>query len=260
MGATACHCVDAFVGPGCKGNRAAVVLLETPMDEAAMQAAAHGFGEPATAFVQLTGVEGAHPVRWFAPDREIALCGHGTLAAGHVLLAGAEGDAVTLRTGAGREVKIRRLPGAARYEIALPAIRTESRDWPELAAALGSEPAEIRWNPAGYALALFASPQEIAALAPDPEALARLGNLQATASAAGSLADASADITSRVFSRGGREDAATGSAHAALALYWSERLGCEQFAAHQASARGGWFECRIEGNRVWLGGRCADIT
>jgi len=256
----ACHRVDAFVGLGCKGNRAAVVLLDAPMDEAAMQAAAHGFGEPATAFVQLAPVDGAHPVRWFAPDREIALCGHGTLAAGHVLLAGAEGDAVTLQSAGGRKLEIRKLHGEARYEISLPAIQTEPREWPELAAALGSEPSEIRWNPAGYALALFANPQGVAALTPDPQALARLGNVQVTASAAGSLAGASADITSRVFSPGGREDAATGSAHALLAPYWSERLGRGQFVAHQASAHGGWLECRIEGDRVWLGGWCVDIT
>ena len=255
----ACHRVDAFVGPGCKGNRAAVVLLDAPVDEAVMQAAAQGFGEPATAFVQLAPVDGAHLVRWFAPNREIALCGHGTLAAGHVLLAEAEGDAVTLQSSGGRKLEIRKLPGEARYEISLPAIQAEPRDWPGLAAALGGEPSEIRWNPAGYALALFANPQEVAALAPDPEALARLGNLQVTASAAGSLAGASADITSRVFSPGGREDAATGSAHTVLAPYWRERLGRERLAAHQASARGGWFECRMEGNNVWLGGQCAEV-
>lgn len=255
----ACNRVDAFVGPGCKGNRAAVALLDAPIDEAAKQAAAHDFGEPATAFVQLAMVDGAHPVRWFAPDREIALCGHGALAAGHVLLARMEGDAVNLRSAGGRELEIRRLPGAARYEIALPAIQTEPRDWTELAEALCGEPAEIRWNPAGYALALFTNPQQIAALAPDPEALARLGNLQVTASAPGSLAGVSADITSRVFSSGGREDAATGSAHAVLAPCWGERLGREMFVAHQASARGGWFECRMAGDIAWLGGQCVEV-
>jgi predicted PhzF superfamily epimerase YddE/YHI9 len=69
-------------------------------------------------------------------------------------------------------------------------------------------------------------------------------------------------VVSRVFVPGGGvdEDAATGSAHAALTPLWAEKLGRVRFAAHQASARGADFTCRLEGDRVLLGGGCVTVV
>ena len=41
---------------------------------------------------------------------------------------------------------------------------------------------------------------------------------------------------------------------------WAARLGRETFTAHQASARGGDLVCRLEGERVWLGGPCVTVV
>src|SRR5207237_10792230 len=70
------------------------------------------------------------------------------------------------------------------------------------------------------------------------------------------------DVVSRVFVPylGIDEDPVTGSAHAALAPYWSERLGRTDFAALQASKRTGVLRCRLEGDRVLLGGRCPTVV
>jgi len=51
----------------------------------------------------------------------------------------------------------------------------------------------------------------------------------------------------------------TGSAHAALAPYWAERLGRNDFTALQASARTGVLRCRLEGDRVLIGGHCHTV-
>ena len=53
--------------------------------------------------------------------------------------------------------------------------------------------------------------------------------------------DGGHDVVSRVFvpAWGVDEDPVTGSAHAALAPFWCERLGRDAFTAFQASARGG---------------------
>jgi len=56
------------------------------------------------------------------------------------------------------------------------------------------------------------------------------------------------------------EDSVTGSAHAVLAPFWAERLGRETLTAHQASQRGGDLTCRLEGDRVWLGGPCVTVV
>lgn len=249
--------VDAFVGPACRGNRAAVILLDAPVEDESMQEIAMELGEPATAFLLLDAHEGAHDVRWFSAKGEIGLCGHGSLAAGHVVLSKSDKDRLQMRTRDGRMIEMRQV-SVGEYELALPAIATAPREWPELAAILGAAPAEIRWNENGYALAIFETPQDIAALAPDIAAIAAMGSMQLTVSAAGGLPGVDADITSRVFSRAG-EDAATGSAHSVLTTYWAPKLGKSALAAHQASPPGGWFQCRLDGDRVWLGGQCSDV-
>ena len=225
-----------------------------------MQSLAAELAQPATAFVTGSAKQEVYAVRWFAPDYEIALCGHGSLAAGHTILSARESDRVALQANDGRVIEVRRRDGRASYELALPPILTEPREWPELAEAVGSRPAAIRWNPAGYAIALFDDPGQVFRLNPDRSKLAALGNIQVSATAPGSLVGQGADITSRVFSGGGHEDAATGSAHAALAPFWCDRLGTERFVAHQASAAGGWLNCRRGGGVVWLGGECADVA
>jgi predicted PhzF superfamily epimerase YddE/YHI9 len=69
------------------------------------------------------------------------------------------------------------------------------------------------------------------------------------------------DIASRVFVPylGIDEDPVTGSAHAALVPYWTERLGRNDFSALQASARSGALQCRQEGDRAVLGGHCHTV-
>ncbi len=69
------------------------------------------------------------------------------------------------------------------------------------------------------------------------------------------------DIVSRAFAPGAGidEDPVTGSAHAVLTPYWAERLGRTEFTAYQASKRGGHVACRLEGDRVILGGKCVTV-
>jgi len=52
----------------------------------------------------------------------------------------------------------------------------------------------------------------------------------------------------------------TGSAHSVLTPYWAERLGRSAFTAFQASARGGRLDCRLDGDRAILTGRCVTIV
>ena len=69
------------------------------------------------------------------------------------------------------------------------------------------------------------------------------------------------DVVSRVFvpAWGVDEDPVTGSAHAALAPFWAERLGRDRFTAFQASKRGGRIDCRLAGDRAILGGSCVTV-
>ena len=72
----------------------------------------------------------------------------------------------------------------------------------------------------------------------------------------GAGGDGDFDIVSRYFAPwlGIDEDPVTGSAHCALAPYWSRILGRSELRACQASKRGGSMVVRLNGNRVELVG------
>ena len=55
------------------------------------------------------------------------------------------------------------------------------------------------------------------------------------------------------------EDPVTGSAHCALAPYWSERLHRAELTGYQASPRGGVVRVRLAGDRVMLGGQAVTV-
>ena len=254
--------VDAFAERPFTGNQAAVMPLDRWLPEATLLAIAEENNFAETAFLVPDSSGAADwELRWFTPTTEVALCGHATLASGHVLLTrggsdGGGGERIRFRTRQAGVLEVRR--AAPGYELALPVIPTEPGDWPEAIALLGAQPREVWRNPAGYGIYLFADEAEVRALAPDLRGLARLGDEQFICTAPG---DAS-DVVSRVFVPGGGvdEDSVTGSAHAALTPFWAARLGRTSFTAHQASARGGDLTCRLEGTRAVLGGRCVTVV
>lgn len=250
--------VDAFADRPFAGNQAAVMLLDAWLPDAVLQAIAEENRFAETAFVVPdAGNEADWELRWFGPTREVRLCGHATLASGHVLLERDGGERLTFRTRKAGVLEVRRL-GEGGYELALPVIPTEPGEWPEAAALLGAEPREVRRSGDRYNLFLLGSEDEVRALQPDFKGLAALGDDQFVCTAPGTATD----VVSRVFVPGAGvdEDSVTGSAHAMLAPFWAARLGRDRFTAHQASARGGNLTCRLDGARVWLGGRCATVV
>lgn len=249
--------VDAFATRTFGGNQAAIVPLEEWLpDETLLAIAAENlFAETAFVVKDSTGAADWE-LRWFTPTEEVRLCGHATLASGHVLLTRESGERVTFRTRRAGRLKVRRAPGG--YELALPAIATERSHWPEAVALLGAEPLEVWLSPDRYGVYLFEDETAVRALSPDLRGLGRLGNDQFICTAPGDRTD----IASRVFVPGGGvdEDSFTGSAHAVLTPFWVPRLGRNELTAHQASARGGDAVCRLEGDRVWLAGGCVTVV
>lgn len=249
--------VDAFASRPFTGNQAAVMPLEEWLPDQVLQAIAeeNNFAETAFLVRDETG-ESDWELRWFTPACEIRLCGHATLASGHVLLQRDGGDRVTFRTRKAGQLEVRR--SDAGYELALPVIPTERGERPEAVTLLGTDPAEVWLNPSRYGIYLFDSEEQVRALDPDLRGLGALGDDQFICTARGSRTD----VVSRVFVPGGGvdEDSVTGSAHAALTPFWAEKLGRDSFTAHQASARGGDLACRLDGDKAWLGGNCVTVV
>src|SRR6185369_12146472 len=75
--------IDAFTSTPWRGNPAAVCLLDTPRDDAWLQAVASEMNLSETAFLWRRS-EG-FDLRWFTPTTEVPLCGHATLASAHAL-------------------------------------------------------------------------------------------------------------------------------------------------------------------------------
>jgi predicted PhzF superfamily epimerase YddE/YHI9 len=250
--------VDAFASRPFEGNQAAVMILGQWLDDCVLQAigAENNFAQTAFLVCDPSGAADWQ-LRWFTPTVEIRLCGHATLAAGHVLLGqDPTSDRVRFATHTAGVLEVRRAGSA--YAVCLPAIVPQLGDYPQAVAALGGAPLEVWRHPDAYNVFLYASAAEVVALQPDFRALARLGIDSFIVTAPGSKTD----VVSRVFVPGSGvdEDPVTGSAHAVLAPFWAARLGRQSFTAFQASARGGTLTCRLDGNRVWLESSCVTVV
>jgi PhzF family phenazine biosynthesis protein len=245
--------VDAFADRPLTGNPAAVMPLDRWLDDATMQAIAGENNLSETAFTVPSDDDGAdYDLRWFTPTAEVDLCGHATIAAGHVLI---HSEPVRFSTRSGVLVVSRR---GELLELDLPTARLTEVGEPELNRALGL-PESAAWQAEGCndaAIIEVADEAAVRALKPDFAALRKVPRM-AVITARGD----SEDFVSRVFVPylGIDEDPVTGSAHAALVPYWAERLGRNEMTALQASARTGHLHCRLEGDRVLLGGRCHTV-
>ena len=244
--------IDAFADGPFTGNPAGVILLDEWRDGNALKTIAREINLPATAFAVAADGEADFAIRWFSPRGEIGLCGHGTLAAGYALIG--DGDAVTFATHTAGLVRVTR--DGEMLGLSLPTIHAEPEYLPDAVEVIGGSPIETLWHERGYGILRYEEAAEVRALKPDFAALARMGDVQFSATAPGT----ETDIVSRVFTSRGGEDAVTGSAHSLLTPYWAAQLGRTSFTAFQASPRGGFLGCRLDGDRAMLSGRCVTVV
>ncbi len=249
--------VDAFADRPFAGNQAAVMPLVEWLPDDILQAIGeeNNFAETAFVVPDTTG-EADWELRWFTPTDEVAMCGHATLASGHVLLMRDGGDRVTFRTRKAGVLEV--CKAASGYELSMPVTLVEPRDDPALLDALGVEGQVFHSVSGAESTAIILMEDEAALRRAQPDMQTLRGiDLMAICTAPGDHHD----VVSRVFvpAWGVDEDSVTGSAHAALTPFWAERLGKAEFTAHQASVRGGDLQCRLEGDRAWVGGPCVTV-
>ena len=245
--------VDAFADAALTGNPAAVMPLDQWLDEGLMQRIAGENNLSETAFTVPSDSDDADfDLRWFTPTSEVDLCGHATLAAGHVLITR---DSARFSTRAGI-LTVTRRDDLLELDMPAPALREVHE--PELNRALGlpDSPAWLADGCNDAAIIELADEAAVRAVKPDFATLRGIHRM-AVVTAHGDRED----IVDRVFVPylGIDEDPVTGSAHAALTPYWAKRLGRSEFTALQASARSGVLHCRLEGDRVILGGHCRTV-
>ena len=285
--------IDAFAKELFQGNPAAVIPLQEWLPDDLMQRIAMETNLSDTAFFIPEGDDFA--IRWFTPAAEIALCGHATLASGHVLFEhlGYKGDLIRFRSLNSGFLEVSRESTASASGVkggvptsGVPALLTlnfpagapQPVDPAPLSAifeALGIPPHPLFKGLFDY-MVVLEEPGAITALRPDFKLLATVPargvivtapgsasspaspnpDSAATPSSATNPCSALPDFVSRCFfpQSGIDEDPVTGSAHTMLVPYWAARLGKQRLTAIQLSARRGYLDCRLDGDRVYISG------
>ena len=264
--------VDAFASEAFRGNPAGVCLLDSRLEDGVLQSIAAENNLSETAFVVRNDT--GFGLRWFTPEMEVDLCGHATLAAGHVLFHHVEPteERLTFSSKSG-ELAVERRDDLLYLDFPTRAPAACAR--PEgLDRALGVRATEVLCS--RDLLAVFDDESVIRNISPDFPALSHVDCFAVivTAPAAGEGAGEGVrggarvregggedcDFVSRFFAPGAGvpEDPVTGSAHCTLVPYWAERLGRTELHARQLSARGGELFCAHRGERVSIGGRCVE--
>jgi PhzF family phenazine biosynthesis protein len=212
-----------------------------------------------TAFI-FPGPDGKRSIRYYTPESQIALCGHATLASSHILYETGEvnkNESIILSSRVG-DLFIRQSDNMVIMNF--PAFSLNSFDITEdFRRITGIRPEELYETEQGWFLALLRSEKEVRELQPDISSMrnSRFGQMIVTAVSD----EQDFDFCVRCFvpGLGINEDPVTGSAHCALAPFWSARTGRTEFFSHQVSIRGGVLHIALKNNRVEIGGEAITV-
>jgi PhzF family phenazine biosynthesis protein len=242
--------VLAFTDRLFSGNPAGVCLLDEKwLPDQLMQQIAAENNLAETAF--LIERENYFDLRWMTPTIEMDLCGHATLASGHVLFhhLGHKGDFIRFQSKSG-ELNVGR--EGERLVLDFPAQSLEPCATPaNLTEGLRAQPTAVLKGRDYFAV--FETEDEVAAIAPDFKIISELDAQGVIVTAPGNKVD----FVSRYFAprAGIPEDPVTGSTHCVLIPYWAKRLDKSELRARQLSPRGGELFCEDRGERVRIGGQ-----
>ncbi len=246
--------VDSFTNQAFKGNPAGVVILDKELSDSILQSIAKEINLSETAFVVDNGKE--LNIRWFTPETEVKLCGHGTLAASQVLFKEKAISECKFKSKSG-DLYARYLDGEV--SLVFPASYPR-RDYHNVALKdlLPQVEAMKIADDLNYVLTEFTDRVDLIKFKPDYKALKDVANLSGLII---TCRDNEYDFISRFFDpwEGILEDPVTGSAHCVLTPYWSERLNKKELRAYQASERGGIIKCYDDGDKVVLKGEAVIV-
>jgi len=214
---------DVFTDKALAGNQLAVFTDARRLPEAMLQALAREMNFSETVFVYPATAGGHARIRIFTPFNELPFAGHPVLGTAFVLAGPMQLPTIVLETGIGLVPVVLEREGAkiifGRMTQPLPTVEPEV-DAPAILAALGVDrailPVERYINGPRHVMVTLDSPQTVAKLAPDLNALAR-----ATTAGVSCFAGAGTRWKTRMFAPGHgiNEDPATGSAAGPLACH-----------------------------------------
>jgi PhzF family phenazine biosynthesis protein len=246
--------VDAFASAVFKGNPAAVIPLQSWIDESLMQQIAMENNLSETVFFVPTGGAGHYHIRWFTPDYEIDLCGHATLASAFIIKTLIEPEVSEINFTTQKAGVLQASANGNTYTLNFPARMPQACAVPDgLLESIGVSEVVAVLRSRDYFVVL---PNEAAVrnVTPDYNRMKTLDTIGVIVTAPGNEVDA----VSRCFYPGAGipEDPVTGSAHCNIVPYWAGKLGKTNLHCRQVSPRSGDLECKLDGDRVYLSGTC----
>ena len=251
--------LDAFTNHLFAGNPAAVVPLTQWLPDDTMQLIALENNLSETAFfVPVEGGDADFHIRWFTPTVEVPLCGHATLASAFTIFnqLGFAGDEVRLQSKSGL-LTARRDGDAIVLNFPVQPIVPEAVDDAIVAALSPEKPSKtfkVVSRDTDHVL-VYENGKTIRDMKPDMSVLGTLAERGVIVTAPSDSDDC--DMVSRYFlpALGINEDPVTGYMHCVVAPYWAGQTGKANLTGYQASARGGFVDCTVNGDRVHLKGR-----
>jgi len=240
--------VHSFVSPEHLGNPAGVCLVyDMWAREKMMQRIAYNLGLSETAFVLETEV--GLFIRWFTPTCEVALCGHATLAAAHVLKEKHQGKMVFQSSK--YTLPVQEKHGLLVMEFPKQKIKQITH---KLSFDVFNITPKEYWEGDDEYLFVFEHAEDVKNLVCDYDKAKKMNHSGIIVTAPGY---GKYDFVSRYFGPkiGINEDPVTGSAHTYMVPYWQNRLKKDTFVAAQLSRRGGELHLNALKDRVSIGGK-----
>ncbi|MBL4822367.1 MAG: PhzF family phenazine biosynthesis protein [Colwellia sp.] len=245
--------INAFSDELFKGNSAAVIITDDWLSDSVMQLIATENNLSETAFLKPLTAE-KFEIRWFSPITEIDFCGHATLAASFAIFAKNHllKKLTFITKSVGYLTVIEESNGY--IQMSLPNLQPKKLvDIPDaLIKGLTIAPSEVLLSEQAY-FVIYNSATDVVNVNYDSQLLKQLAPFDVVVTAKSEQYD----FVSRYFwpANGGDEDPVTGSVHAGLAPYWSEKLNKTTLSAYQASVRGGELRCKVDNDRVYVSGK-----
>jgi PhzF family phenazine biosynthesis protein len=250
--------VDAFTSIPFKGNPAGVMIVDEHFPAEKMQQLAMEMNLSESAFIISNGNE--FRIRYFTPNREVPLCGHATLASGHIIyeLGLKNADEAIVFKAEGGELTITKQGDWITMNFpAYPLTKMDVQV--DFKATVGFEPIEMYSSIYDWVIAVAASEADILDAKPDFERMKTNGLAHLMITAKGEQPDR--DFVLRVFAplAGINEDPVTGSAHCALIPLWHQKTGKTEFNSYQLSKRTGRLKVKLLNDRVEIKGQAITV-
>lgn len=245
--------LDAFSKELFSGNPAAVIFSDID-DTVLMQQIAAENNLSETAFIKIN--DDGYFIRWFAPNCEIDLCGHASLASAYVYFKYIDANSSKFIFNSKKYKNLCVTKENNLLFLDFPSDNLIKKDnFDEIEKMIGVRPLEIFKGRDDY-LVILDSQQTIENLSPDFTKLEHLNSRGLIATSSGN----DCDFVSRCFfpKTGVNEDPVTGSAHTSLVPYWAKVQKKKTLFAKQLSSRGGELYCRYKENRVQIGGNVCE--